>query len=237
MKMNKSVLLAIGALIALAATPAMAGSVSGNVKFDGTVPPIGKYGITKNPEICGTGTREVEWVRVKDGNLAQTVVYIAKIDGPKKYPDSALNAKSNQKGCAFLPYLQVVKNGANYEALNSDPILHNIHTYEIIGRAKRTMFNVSQPDKGFVYKDVIKMRRGKWMKLECDAHDFMHGWVFAAKTPYYAVTGDDGAFNITEVPDGEYEVVAYHPTLGTQKATVKVSGDSKASFTFSQLLS
>ena len=234
MKVNKSVLLGMAAAVGLMATPAMAGSISGSVNFKGDVPPVGKYAITKNPEICGTGTRSVEWVRVKGGKLSQAVVYIAKIDGPKKFSDDATNAKSNQKGCEFLPYLQVVKNGASYEALNSDPVLHNIHTYEIIGRAKRTMFNVSQPDKGFVYNDTIKMRRGKWMKLECDAHDFMHGWVFAAKTPYYATTGDDGAFNITEVPDGEYEVVAYHPTLGKQTATVKVSGNSKASFTFTQ---
>jgi len=113
-------------------------------------------------------------------------------------------------------------------------VLHNIHTYEIIGRAKRTIFNVSQPDKGFDFKEVVKARRGHWMKMECDAHNFMHGWRFLARNPYYSLTGDDGVFNITDVPAGTYKVIAWHPTLGKQVATVKVgAGAAKINFTFS----
>ncbi len=37
-----------------------------------------------------------------------------------------------------------MKNETKIAAVNQDPILHNIHTYEIIGRTKKTVFNVSQ---------------------------------------------------------------------------------------------
>ena len=128
--------------------------------------------------------------------------------------------------------MQVVRNGGEVEVRNSDPVQHNIHTYEVIGRAMRTVFNVNQPNKG-VFKQTVKLKRGKWLKLGCDAHDFMHAWVFVAGNPYYAVTGDDGKFNISDVPAGEYKVVAYHPTLGKQKVVVTVgASEASAEFTF-----
>jgi len=227
-------LLAIGIGFCLTGTQAMAGSITGVLNFKGTAPAPEEFAITKNPEVCGTGTRKVTWVRVKNGKLAQAVVYIDKIDGTKAWTKKAVDAKSNQKGCAFLPFIDVVKNGTTLDVLNSDPVLHNIHTYEIIGRAKRTIFNVSQPDKGFDFKEVVKARRGHWMKMECDAHNFMHGWRFLARNPYYSLTGDDGVFNITDVPAGTYKVIAWHPTLGKQVATVKVgAGAAKINFTFS----
>jgi len=227
--------LAFGAAVSLLSTSAIAGSITGKLTFVGTPPTPEEFAITKNPEVCGTGKRAVEWIRVRNGNLAQAVVFIDKIKGDKSWTKDAVAAKSNQKGCAFLPFMAVVKNGTEIEVLNSDPVLHNIHTYEIIGRAKRTMFNVSQPDKGFVFKEKVKARRGHWMKLECDAHNFMHGWRFLARTPYYAVTGDDGTFTITDIPAGTYKLTAWHPVLGKKTITITVAdGAATANFSFSE---
>ncbi len=233
--MKRYGLLVIGIGFCVVSMQASAGTISGVLNFQGAVPAPEKFAITKNPEVCGTGTRAITWVRVKNGKLAQAVVAIDKVAGGNKpWPKAASAPHSNQKGCAFLPYLDVIKNGSEITVLNSDPVLHNIHTYEIIGRAKRTMFNVSQPGKGFVFKENAKARRGHWMKMECDAHNFMHGWRFFARNPYYSVTGDDGAFKISDLPPGTYNVVAYHPTLGTQKKTVKVGdGTATVDFTFS----
>ncbi len=233
--LKKTSYLAVGAAVSLMSTTAMAGSITGKLAFTGTAPTPEEFAITKNPEVCGTGKRAVEWIRVRNGNLAQAVVFIDKIKGKKAWPKTAVAARSNQKGCAFLPFMDVIKNGTELEVMNSDPVLHNIHTYEIIGRAKRTMFNVSQPDKGFVFKEKVKARRGHWMKMECDAHNFMHGWRFLARNPYYAVTGDDGAFSITDVPAGEYKLTAWHPVLGKKTTTVTVTdGAATADFSFAE---
>ena len=132
--------------------------------------------------MCGTGTREIDYVRVKDGALNDVVVYLDKIQVGKPFPPELDKAKVNQKGCKFMPFLQVMRNGSDLDAINADPVLHNIHTYELMGRAKKTVFNVSQPNPGTVTK-VVKLKRGDAMKVECDAHDFMHGFVFVAKTP------------------------------------------------------
>jgi len=233
--LKKTSCLALGAAVSLLSVTAFAGSITGKLTFEGTPPTPEEFAITKNPEICGTGKRAVEWIRVRDGGLTQAVVFIDKIKGDKAWPKAAVDAKSNQKGCAFLPFMDVIQNGTEIEVMNSDPVLHNIHTYEIIGRAKRTMFNVSQPDKGFVFKEKVKARRGHWMKLECDAHNFMHGWRFLARTPYYAVSGDGGSFTITDVPAGEYKLTAWHPVLGKKSVTITVAdGATTADFTFSE---
>ena len=133
-----------------------------------------------------------------------------------------------------MPFMSVMTNDSMFEATNSDPVLHNIHTYEIMGRAKKTVMNVSQPKQGATTKKKVKLKRGAGMKIECDAHDFMHGFVFVAKNPYYAVVAEDGTYTINDIPAGKYKVKAWHGTLGEQKgkAEVTAGGSATVDFTF-----
>ncbi len=197
------------------------GTVAGTVNFKGKDQPPKVYKITKDNNVCGTGTRKIDYVRVKNGKLLDTVVYLAKIKQGKPFPAGLEKEKIDQKGCEFKPFLQVMKNGSKIAAVNDDPVLHNIHTYEIIGRTKKTVFNVSQPEPGTVTK-TVKLKRGVAMKVECDAHDFMHGFVFVAKTPYFAKVAEDGSFKIDNVPPGKYTVKVWHGTLKGDKAKVEV---------------
>jgi hypothetical protein len=207
------------------------GSISGKVAFKGTAA-AKKLPISKDNAVCGTGEREIVEVDAKGGNLAGAVVYVTKIDGGK--PWGAIDkAVLDQKGCRFAPDVLVVRKDSELTIRNSDPVLHNIHTYEIIGTVRRTMFNVGQPDKGDI-KQPIKVRRSNAVKIECDAHDFMHAWAFAADNPYVAVTRDDGSFTIDGLPDGAYEVKAWHPVLGEKSTQLTVKGAASASFEFTK---
>ena len=103
--------------------------------------------------------------------------------------------------------------------------------YELIGRTKKTVFNVSQPDQNTVTKKV-KLKRGTAMKVECDAHDFMHAFVFVAKNPYFAVVKDDGSFEIKDVPAGKYTIKAWHGFLKDQKGKVEVAAGGAATIDF-----
>lgn len=235
--MNRSWPLAACA-VALCATAATAqsyqpgaaggGSISGKVTFKGTVPAAKKLPITKDNSVCGSGEREIVEVNARSGNLAGAVVYVSKIATGKPW-GSIEKAVLDQKGCRFAPDVIVVKKDGDLTVRNSDPVLHNIHTYEIIGTVRRTMFNVGQPDKGDL-KQPIKVRRSNAVKIECDAHDFMHAWAFAAESPYVAVTREDGSFAIDGLPDGSYEVKAWHPVLGEKSAQITVKGATSASF-------
>ncbi len=193
------------------------GKIVGKVAAGSATEKTKSYTISKDPQICGTGTRDVKLVRIKDGALLDAVVYLSKIKEGKAFEDGMKSLTIEQKGCAFSPALGFMANGGEMTAVNSDKTLHNIHTYEQIGRARRTIFNVSQPNAGDKVTKKVKARKGVGMKVECDAHDFMHSFVFIAPNPYFAKVGDDGSYEISNIPAGKYKIKVWHGTLGIKK--------------------
>ena len=222
------------------------GSVSGKVNFEGALPEdaVERITISKNPDVCddeGTGYREVVWVDVKDGALRGAFVFIEKIAKGKEWavPEGD-GYVILQKGCRFRPWAQVVKPGpVVIRHADPDSVLHNINTREMIGVekkriVKRTMFNFGQPDPGDIIKK-LKPRRSPYISLNCEAHNFMFGFMMAPKHPYAVVVNEDGTYSLDDVPAGEYTVAAWHPRFGIQKSklTVPAKGTAEASFTFS----
>ncbi len=221
------------------------GSISGKITFDGALPEdaIERITISKNPDVCddaGTGYREGVWVDVKDGALRGAFVYIEKIAKGKKWTAPEGDGYVIlQKGCRFRPWAQVVQPGP-IVIRHSDPdsVLHNINTREMIGVekgrvVKRTMFNFGQPEPGDIIKK-LKPRRSPYISMNCEAHNFMFGFMMAPKHPYAVVVKEDGTYSLDDVPAGEYTVGAWHPRFGIQKTklTVPAKGAAEANFTF-----
>jgi hypothetical protein len=209
------------------------GTLSGKISFSGKVPESTKIPIEKNPEVCGTGVREVKEVSVDGkGGLEDAVVFFEKVAAGKPWSTPDGGWKLNQKTCRFLPWVQVIEDKSELEVINQDPVLHNIHTYELIPAGKRivrvTMFNEAQPTQGYTFKKKIRMRRGKTVKIECDAHNFMHAYMVALKNPYYAITTADGAYSIDNIPAGKYKVTVWHSKLGTMSKQVEIGAGGKA---------
>ncbi len=209
------------------------GKIIGKVSAGSAQEKTKSYTISKDPEICGKGTRDVALVRIKGDVLLDAVVYLHKVKEGKAFADGMNSITINQKGCEFTPALGFMANGGELTATNSDATLHNIHTYEQIGRARRTIFNVSQPNQGDKVTKKVKARKGVGMKVECDAHDFMHSFVFIAPNPYFAPVNEDGTFEIGNVPAGKYKISVWHGTLGIKKGgKVEVKADGTATVDF-----
>lgn len=221
------------------------GSVKGKLMFEGELPvdAIERISITKNPDVCdedNSGVREVVWVDVKDGALRGAFVFIDKIAEGKKWSQPEGDQYMiNQEGCRFRPWAQVVKPGP-ITIRHSDPdsVLHNINTREMIGVekgriVKRTMFNFGQPEPGDIVKK-LKPRRSPFISLNCEAHNFMFGFMMAPKHPYAVVVNEDGSYTIDDIPAGEYTVKAWHPRFGLKEETVTVAAGTAADtdFTF-----
>ncbi len=211
------------------------GALAGTVAAGSAQPDTRDYTISKDPAVCGTGTRQVPFVQINDGKLMNAVVFLKDVKEGKAFDPDSINLTLNQKGCAFSPAMGVMANLGELTAINDDATLHNIHTYEIIGKARRTVMNVSQPNKGDVVTKKVKLRRGDGMKIECDAHDFMHGFVFVARNPYYSVVDENGAFSIEGIPAGTYKVVIWHGFLGEVDAgevTIDAGGQVSMDLTY-----
>jgi hypothetical protein len=201
---------------------ANAGVIEGKVLLGNAAPRIQRYLISKNLEACGPEERDVPLVRANGDALIDVVVYLDEIERGKPFRAAAKKVTINQKGCAFEPYLSVMANGGELEAVNSDSVLHNIHVYDLTGGVRHTVMNVSQPERGDIVAKRIDLPQAHVLKVECDAHDFMHAWVFIARNPYYAIVDREGHFRISDVPPGDYVVRAWHGTLGIRAVRVTV---------------
>ena len=109
--------------------------------------------------------------------------------------------------------------------MNKDPVLHNTHGYY----GKRTAFNTALPNQGQAI--AADLPRAGTVRVDCDAHGWMEGWIYVVDNPYYAVTGADGKFTISDVPPGEYNLVAVQSFTGPiqQKVTVGAGAPPKLS--------
>lgn len=207
-------------------------TLTGMVSFRGEVPAASEILITRDFEVCGMGFRERRNVDVAEGGgLRSVVVYIAGIDRGKPWPEAPEGYGLDQRDCTFEPYFQVVPRGAELQITNSDPVLHNVHGYELSGGSRRTLFNLGQPNKGVISR-TLRPRRGQLVGLECDAHDFMLAWIFAADNPYAAVVDSVGQFSISDIPPGTYTTGAWHPFLGIQEQEVTVTAGTANEISF-----
>jgi hypothetical protein len=60
------------------------------------------------------------------------------------------------------------------------------------------------------------------IKVTCDAHPWMTGWLVVTDHPFVAVTDERGAFKIDGVPPGSYQLQIWHERLPARAADVAV---------------
>ncbi|MCE2487833.1 MAG: carboxypeptidase regulatory-like domain-containing protein [Desulfurellaceae bacterium] len=195
------------------------GTIAGTVKFVGEAPAMAKIETTKDVDVCGKTEKFDEALVVGDGNgVKNVVVSIANIEKGKA--QAAEGGTLDQKECIYTPRVVLSPAGADLNILNNDGILHNIHTYS----EANPSINKAQPK--FRKKMTQNFAQSETIRVECDAHSWMKGWLVVTDHPYYAVTDASGAFELADVPAGSYTLRIWHETLGemTQDVTVEAGG-------------
>lgn len=196
------------------------GRIDGKVSFQGAVP-IKKVIPTKDKDVCGA-PRDEPQIRVgADKSVQDAVVYLKEVAKGKAWGAADKTPVLDQEKCLFRPAVQVVRAG-KIDIVNSDPVLHNTHGFY----GKRTAFNLALPDKGM--KITSELPRPGLVRVECDAHGWMLAHVYVADSPYYALTGADGGFSITDIPPGTYTLVVSQNYTGDTEMQVTVKGGETA---------
>src|ERR671918_243550 len=137
---------------------------------------------------------------------------------------SKAEAVIDQKGCKFVPHVVVMQPG-EIDIKNSDGILHNIHTYSTANPS----INKAQPK--FKKTMTEKFEKPEVVKVTCDVHSWMLGWVAVVPGPA-GVTDNNGVAKVENVPAGKHKVEVWHETLGKQEKEVEVKAGQATKVSF-----
>jgi hypothetical protein len=186
--------------------------------------PVKKIIPTKDTAVCGEVREEPLIVVGADQAVQNAVVYLVEVAKGKAWGETGKLPELNNVKCAFEPAVQVMPAGM-LEVVNKDPVLHNTHGYY----GKRTAFNLALPNLD--QRIPTELKRAGAVRVDCDAHGWMEGWVYVVDNPYFAITGADGKFSIADVPPGTYTLVAVQPYTGPVEQPVTVTAGQATDLT------
>jgi plastocyanin len=103
----------------------------------------------------------------------------------------------------FDPRVLVVPTGSTVRFPNRDPILHNV--FSVSGGNAFDLGLVPEGDGG-----AVRFREPGVVRVFCNVHHRMVGYVVVLDTPFHATPDASGRFRLAGLPDGPGELVVWH---------------------------
>jgi plastocyanin len=208
----------IAAIAALCGT-AGAGTIKGSVRYSGAPVERKKFPVTIDQYLCGKEKTAGDLLLSPNNGIHNVVVSLQGMPAGAKWPAKPVPVKMDQSKCEFIPRVVIVPAGGTVEFLNSDRLMHNVRS----GGKDNPPFNRAQPHARTI---AIGFKHPEVLRIDCDLHSWMRGWVVVAEHPYYTLTNEAGEFIIENVPPGKYTLQLWQETLGSMTQEVTVSGDA-----------
>ncbi len=207
------------------AAPTGSASITGTITYQGDVPRFSPLEMNADPLCAAKHSEPVypETLVLGDGKTVGNVFVTVTSGLPTgSYPVPAEPATLDQRGCQYLPHMVGVRVGQPFKILNSDALLHNVHSLSKLN----SPFNRAMP--GTVTEAKFNLTKDEGLfRVKCDVHPWMSAYVAVTSHPFFAVTAADGKFTLSGLPAGSYQIEAWHERLEKQTATITV-GDGEA---------
>ena len=186
---------------------AMAGDIVGEVRI-AQAPPAeqnrDEYAMSEGGEVIES---------VPQPNLVEEVViYLdGRVAGRGKHPDPVIA----QRDKSFVPRVLPVRAGTMVQFPNGDQFFHNVFSLSSAKRFDLGKYNTGESrSQTFTQPGLVK--------LFCEIHARMKGFVLVLESDAFAVPNANGHFRLIDVPPGEHTLVAWHPAFGPKTMHVTV---------------
>lgn len=213
-----AVILLTAACRTLHAAPSGA-KITGKVTFLGSLPRPKAFDLSKEPVCAKLHASQPlfpETILTGPGNSLRNVVVYISAGAPPSGPVPAEAVTFDQIDCHYATHVLAFRVGQEVKISNSDPLSHNIHPLAKVNREWNKIQPPGTPPFSYSYDNE------EFIPVKCNIHPWMQGYFVVLKTPFFAVTGDDGRFELPELPPGRYTVTAWHESLGTQSQQIVV---------------
>jgi hypothetical protein len=187
------------------------GTLKGRFVVDGT--PAARPALNLGSDAFCIGQKPIDQTVVvgEKGALANAVVYlyVARGQNVEVHPDYAAAAAKpvelDNKNCAFVPHITLLRTNQPLLLKNSDPMGHNTN---LTGQFNEIIGAAAQVEKKITTAPATPIQ------VNCNVHTFMKGWVIVQDHPYMAVSNDKGEFEIKNVPAGRQTFTFWHEAPG-----------------------
>lgn len=168
---------------------------------------LAKGAILSEEFVIDPKTKGVKWAMVW---LVDAKDAKAKLPIHPDLKDFPKTVSFDQPCCVFEPHVLGVRAGQIVEAKNSATIPHNVN---VIGGLRNPNLNqIIPPGKSIPIPGWNASPTP--VSVSCSIHAWMKMWIRVFDHPYYAVTDDQGNFEIKNAPAGDFKIVVWHEGNG-----------------------
>ena len=199
------------------------GTIKGVAIWKGKVPTIPPLAVKADLDTCGeTVPSPVLKVDPKSKGLQNVLVYLEQVEKGKAPEEKYwLHMGKDESGkvagtenCQFKEHLLPIVRTQQVAIINFDSILHNPHFFT---DKHGSIFNVAMPAPNKEVDKTLLRAQGVGLVYQCDVHVHMNGYLAGFDHPYFAITDAEGKFEISGVPPGTYNLVAWHEGYKIEK--------------------
>jgi len=204
-------------------------AIRGVVKFEGTAPKAKPISMAADPSCAKQHHGPVltaEVVADSRGGLQGALVFIAEGLANQAFAPPAEPVVISQKGCLYQPHVLAEQANQHFEVVNDGATAHNIHPTPANNREwNKAELPGARVEEAFAREEIA-------IPVKCNIHPWMRGYIAVLNNPFFAVTKEDGSFDLPNVPPGTYTIKAWHEKLGTATQTITIGANQTKEISF-----
>ena len=136
----------------------------------------------------------------------RSVVYLESAPRAAFEVNEDRRARMDQKNERFVPHVLAIVAGTWVDFPNDDRTYHNVFSL-----SKTKEFNLGRYAVG--HKKSVRFERPGIVRVFCDIHSHMSGFILVFAHRFFAVTDDEGRYRLDGVPPGTYTVLVWNETV------------------------